>query len=449
MLAGPALAGSVEDSQRLKAIVPKSYARSVAASLLTIDGKIDEPTAAKADGAVNSSSAAVDALAKYLEEPRDKRGAIDKQDFASVALSREHAARAAELLWKDHAASIRRDRTDQMKARELSIGKYKMPFWYKTFGEKPDAGRAMFISMHGGGGAPKQVNDRQYENQKRLYQLKEGVYVVPRAPTDTWNLWHQAHIDNFFDRLIEDLVVFENVDPDRIYIMGYSAGGDGVYQLAPRMADRLAAAAMMAGHPNETSPLGLRNLPFAIHVGANDSGYGRNQVARQWQQKLAELHAADALGYTHVVRLHEGKGHWMDREDAVAIGWMEQYKRQRNPNRVVWKQDDVSGTRFYWLAAEPKTFGDRALVVVNRDGQKFDIDTKDYDRLMIRLSDEMLDLDKPVSITAGGKTVFDATVKRTVANLAKTLGERGDPKGMFSGEATVNLTSATPAQAGK
>ena len=48
----------------------------------------------------------------------------------------------------------------------------------------------MFISMHGGGGAPKQVNDSQWENQKRLYKLEEGVYVVPRAPTDTWNLWH-------------------------------------------------------------------------------------------------------------------------------------------------------------------------------------------------------------------------------------------------------------------
>ena len=38
------------------------------------------------------------------------------------------------------------------------------------------------------------------------------------------------------DRLIENLVVFEGVDPNRVYLLGYSAGGDGVYQLAPRMA---------------------------------------------------------------------------------------------------------------------------------------------------------------------------------------------------------------------
>src|SRR4029079_9553156 len=94
--------------------------------------------------------------------------------------------------------------------------------------------------------------------------------------------WHESHIDPLFTRLIEDMIVFEDVDPNRVYIMGYSACGDGVYQLAPRMADQLAAAAMMAGHPNEASPLGLRNIGFAIHVGALDDGVHPNKVAGTW-----------------------------------------------------------------------------------------------------------------------------------------------------------------------
>ncbi len=228
-----------------------------------------------------------------------------------------------------------------------------MPFAYKIFGEKPKEGRSLFISMHGGGGAPARVNDQQYENQKRLYSPEEGVYLAPRAPSNTWDLWHQSHIDGFFERLIEDMVVFEGVDRDRVYLMGYSAGGDGVYQVAPRMADRFAAASMMAGHPNESSPLGLRNLPFALHVGANDSAYNRNKVAREYGDKLDELRKADPTGYEHLVEIHPGRAHWMNLEDASAVPWMAKFRRNPVPKKVVWNQDDVTHDQFYWLAVPP------------------------------------------------------------------------------------------------
>lgn len=388
---------------------------------------------------VEATSKAVTDLAKFLAEPADQRGPLDQQPFAAVPLSKADAAQAAKLLWQDHAAALRKSREAEMKAREVTSGNLKMPFTYQLFGDKPATGRSLYISMHGGGGAPKQVNDQQWENQKKLYRLEEGVYLVPRAPTDTWDLWHQSHIDGLFGRLIENMIVFEDVDPDRVYLMGYSAGGDGVYQLAPRMADRLAAAAMMAGHPNETSPLGLRNLPFAIHVGELDSAYNRNKVAREWETKLADLHKADPDGYVHSVTLEAGKGHWMDRKDAVAIPWMAKYRRNQIPKRIVWKQDDVTHHRFYWLAVGPKDFKDRAEVVASREGQKIDLQSQDVTRLTVRLNDDLLDLDQPVSVTRGDKVLFQGPVSRTIGVLAKTLAERGDPKGVFSGEVSIDL----------
>ena len=111
----------------------------------------------------------------------------------------------------------------------------------------PAGGRSLFLSLHGGGGAPAEVNDSQWRNQIALaqgYRPQEGLYVAPRAPTNSWKLWHEDHLDALFDRLIADLVVLENVNPNRVYVLGYSAGGDGVYQLGPRMADRWAAASM-------------------------------------------------------------------------------------------------------------------------------------------------------------------------------------------------------------
>ncbi|MDY4043446.1 MAG: hypothetical protein SOY65_06510 [Marinifilaceae bacterium] len=36
----------------------------------------------------------------------------------------------------------------------------QMPILYRTFGESPADGRSLYISMHGGGNAPKALNDQ-------------------------------------------------------------------------------------------------------------------------------------------------------------------------------------------------------------------------------------------------------------------------------------------------
>jgi poly(3-hydroxybutyrate) depolymerase len=380
-------------------------------------------------------------LEKYLASKPEKRPVLSKEPFAVIPLTGEDAARAEKLLWQDHVRRIRDTRADEMKTRELSHGGLKMPFYYKIFGDKPKNGRSMYISMHGGGGAPRAVNNQQWKNQKRLYRLEEGVYVAPRAPTDSWNLWHQGHIDRLFARLIENMIVFEDVDPNRVYLMGYSAGGDGAYQLAPRMADRWAAAAMMAGHPGDTSPLGLRNIAFTIHAGENDAAYDRNNIARAWQRTLAELQKADPNGYVHWVKVYPGKGHWLDGEDSAAIPWMAKHRRNPRPSRIVWKQDDVAHARFYWLAVEPNNAGPRAEVTANCIGQKIDIRASGVKRLTIRLSDQLLNLDEPIIITSDEKPLFNGHVTRTIAVLEKTLAEHGDPKAIYSSELTVDLSA--------
>ena len=224
-----------------------------------------------------------------------------------------------------------------MEAREIQAENKRMTWLEKTFGEKPEGGWPLFISLHGGGGAPKMVNDRQWRNQIRLYHPESGIVVAPRAPTDTWNLWHQSHIDPLFARLIESFIQLRDVNPDRVYLLGYSAGGDGVYQVAPRMADRYAAASMMAGHPNEASPLGLRNLPFAIFCGGKDVAYKRNQVAVEWGKKLDALKKKDSNGYPHRCVIYPGCGHWMNGKDQEAIPWMARQVRDVWPkkNRLV------------------------------------------------------------------------------------------------------------------
>ncbi len=409
-------------------------------SLLRLSGVLLSlvPALVRAADAPLDSATAITKIKEWAKEPRDKRPAFPEA-AAQAPLTKVDAEEVTKVLWEDYAAGIKADRAKEVEAKVIEAAGKKMKYEVLKFGEKT-TGRPLFISMHGGGGAPPAVNESQWVNQIKLgqgYKPAEGLYIAPRAPSDSWNLWHEGHIDALFDRLIQDMIVFENVDPNKVYFMGYSAGGDGVYQLAPRMADRLAAASMMAGHPNDASPLGLRNIGFTIHVGAEDGAYNRNKVAADWGKKLDDLQKADPKGYVHFTKLHEGRPHWMNMEDKEAIPWMEKFTRNPVPEKVVWHQSGRTHDRFYWLSVPKAEAKGGQDLVATREGQNISVEAKSNPHVTVLLNDAMLDLEQPVTVTFNGKALPAAKVSRTAAVIRRTLTERGDLGLVFSAEVSL------------
>ena len=356
----------------------------------------------------------------------------------AASLSREAAHTALDSAWQQRITELKSERAEEMEKKTIALAGKSMRWEERMFGDAPTNGRSLWISMHGGGGAPKAVNDSQWRNQIGLYKPDEGIYIAPRAPTDNWNLWHEAHIDSMFDRLIEDFVVLRGVDPNRVYILGYSAGGDGVWQLAPRMADRWAAAAMMAGHPNDASLLPLRNLPFALFVGANDSAYKRNEIVAEREKKLDELEKSDPGGYVHLARVYPGLPHWMNRKDAEALPWMAKHSRQPWPKKVVWVQDDVNHTRFYWLAVPEAEAKKRRSIAGEVKEQTIRLTGDVPKQTIVRLSDQLLDLDRPVRVLVNDREVFNDSAKRDAEAIRESLRERADPSSAATARISLN-----------
>jgi len=379
---------------------------------------VDGVTREKEFGPFESGEPTVDVLWNELEDASPSAG-----------WSKEEAAELAAKLYRKAIGEKADERRQELEKKAIVLGNKTLRWEAKVFGEAPAGGRSLWISMHGGGGAPARVNDQQWQNQIRLYEPEEGIYVAPRAPTDTWNLWHEAHIDPMFERLIEDYVAIEGVNPDKVYLMGYSAGGDGVWQLAPRMADRFAAAAMMAGHPNEASLLGLRNLPFAIFMGGNDSAYSRNAIAGVKAGLLDALEQQDPGGYVHMSRIYEGLGHWMERKDAEALPWMSEFTRNPWPRKIVWVQDDVTRDRFYWIKIPAKGAAKAdQKIVATVEGQTIRLEGDVPAKTVLRLSDELLDLDQPVTVIVNGKEAWSGKAARSPQAIAESLLERLDLK---------------------
>ena len=379
------------------------------------------------------------AVTAWLAAPSNVRPDTLPGDWTKGDLSKADAKKAIELLWADHCKRLAKQRAAEIEAMSIQLGDKKLRYLEKVFGDAPEGGRSLWISMHGGGGAPTRVNDSQWKNQIKLYQPAEGIYVAPRAPTDTWNLWHQSHIDGLFDRLIENYVATRGVNPNRVYLMGYSAGGDGVYQLAPRMADRWAAASMMAGHPNDAKPDNLRNIGFGLFMGGKDGAYKRNQVAGKWKGMLADLRKGDPKGYEHMVRIYPEMGHWMKGKDVESLPWMTKFTRNPWPSKIIWRQAKGITSRFYWLQIPEKYLANGQRLAAEVDGQAITITAENTKRLVVRLSDQFVNLDEPVSITVNGEEKFNGKVKRSVREIIKSLGQRGDPSSVAMGSVKVNL----------
>lgn len=391
------------------------------------------------------SQAQIKKLQTWLEVPRQDRSSLQKCDFANTPLSKKDADLASKMLLADKLEEVEENYCSQWNNRKIVFQDHQMPFYYNLFGEKPADGRSLFISLHGGGGTAPHVNDKQYNNQKHLYDATmknmEGVYLAMRAPTDTWNMWHQNDIDDFINIIIQMATIKEDVNPNKVYILGYSAGGDGLYQLAPRMADRFAAASMMAGHPGDASPNNLYNLPFAIHVGANDSSYNRNTLALKWKNQLDSLELAKPGHYKHQAQIHKAYGHWMKLQDAVALPWMAQFKRNPLPEKIVWRQDNRYHEQFYWLwnhNFQPRA-GKTIVAEYNKKDNKVNVIETYTNTIQVLLNDKMLDLDKPVSFSFKGKLIYKGKIKRSIANIVNSLKAKGDVNYIFPSKVYIDV----------
>ena len=133
--------------------------------------------AAAPDETVNRQLLA--ALAAYLETPAPERQPFEALELAAEPLNRATAGEVESLLWEDHRQQLRARELDAHQRGEISAADTTMRYVCFTHGVRPEQGWSLYLSMHGGGGAPPAVNDQQWNNQQRLYdrtgRIQEGL----------------------------------------------------------------------------------------------------------------------------------------------------------------------------------------------------------------------------------------------------------------------------------
>ncbi|MFQ5410910.1 MAG: hypothetical protein ACE5EC_01380 [Phycisphaerae bacterium] len=341
-------------------------------------------------------------------------------------------------------------------------------------GYDPSQRRPLILTFHTAGGNP----DRMLDYTKRLLGDRADGFLIASPnwigcehlegsarPSGVRGLGfsgpHESVAQPRF--LLNALRRRFHIDSDRVYLMGYSLGGSNAWTAAVMHADCFAGVVPLANTLQivgrtvlyeEVLP-NCRNTAILFCWGANDTLDGRGKpsptggIAGRAKTMAAVIRALDFKAFEAVEIA--GAGHRDVVPPREALFELLDRRRVRFPKRVrqTFRLAQQSGA--YWVAAdglrgEPRP-GDRlkipprpgesatsaqrrylvsrlGLIEARCKGQTLRLDSRRTRRVVLLLSDALLDLDKPVKIRKRNKTIFKGRIERDM-NVLLTEAARG------------------------
>ena len=378
--------------------------------------------------------------ASFSEVRKEDYDFAELSEFDALLPGNEEVFRS--LAWNAYRKGAALDEMQpDHKAGKVVSGKYVSPYVVRQVGKMPEGGWPLVIAMHGGGNAPKQVNDSQWRIMQRYYKDHPGdggyLYLALRAPTDAWNGFYTGYVYPLVAQLIRQMLVCEEVNPDKVFLIGYSHGGYGAFAIGPKMADRFAAVHSSAAAPTdgESTPKNLLNTPFTFMIGESDLAFGRLKRCLAFDQAVKRLRGDRKDAYPARMLLKKGFGHG-GLPDRDHLSTMLPAVRNTIPESLVWEPTDSVVRRFSWLEnPEPSK---KQLVDATRKGNRFEIKLTGIESLNLYLDERMIDYRKPVVIEVNGKVVLERSLSPTLPVLCRTLLERGDPRFAFLSKITFS-----------
>ena len=354
---------------------------------------------------------------------------FDRNLDATLA-TKEGDAKARAIAFAAFGAAEKKLLQADFDANVAKAGDKTSPFTVKQVGERPASGRwPLVIAMHGGGGAPPEVNDSQWRHMQIYYKDHPEVggylYCALRAPTNEWNGFYTDYFYPVLERLIRQFVACADVDPDRVIALGYSHGGYGAFAIGPKLPHRFAAVHASAAAPTdgETSPIGLHSLPFSFMVGGRDTAYGRRERCEKFAVLLADVKKAQPALYPGSFTLVENNGH-TGLPDRDLLAQLVPNVRVAVPPALFWEQTDGTVRDHYWLRTKSATRGARIDAALK--DQRLVVSTKGATGIEVLLDARLCELGKELEVTVDGAT-RKVTLAPSLRVLCTTLAERGDP----------------------
>ena len=164
---------------------------------------------------------------------------------------------------------------------------------------------------------------------------KPCFVLAPQCPEDdTWSRWDEPDNPDPTPAMrgaiaaIDRIMMEENVDPDRVYLVGLSMGGYGTWDLAARQPERFAAIVPVCGGGNPSTMHRLADLPTWAFHGTADRVVPETRT-------VALVEAIRSAGGTPRYSALAGVGHnswdtaFGPAEEGGAMDWLFQQRRNQ------------------------------------------------------------------------------------------------------------------------
>ncbi len=266
------------------------------------------------------------------------------------------------------------------------------------------------------------------EDKERIAARNGAILLTPYGRRNT-DFQGVGEVDVL--RAIEETQRFYSIDPDRIYLSGPSMGGYGTWTISLRYPGLFAACAPMCGQtdmfvwwpwPRVTAP------KFKQFLGEWDNpiDLAPNAVGQPYFLQHGELDGLIPIEQSHMMQWrldqlgtpvdeyfeHEGSDHyiyWYLLCYEKAFSWLVTHELNRWPKHVRLKSYSYRYDTAFWLRIlEYRKWGQPGLVeaVVSDDGNRIELQTDNVARVSLTLSDQLLDLDRAITVLADGNEVF-------------------------------------------
>ena len=372
----------------------------------------------------------VEKVAKAFFEADAEKRAHWKFDDKLERLLTDNEEGVREAVWNAYrAAGIHAESKKDFDANQVRYQKHVSPYVVRKVGKRPEGGWPLFIAMHGGGGVAKAVNDGQWKHMQIYYRDHPGdagyVYLALRAPNDTWNGFYDNYVPPLVINLIRQQVQFGDVDPDKVFLMGYSHGGYGAFFIGPKIPDRFAAVHASAAAPTDgtISAKTLRNMRFTFMIGEKDTAYGRADRCQKFNAVVEKLQKDNPSEFPVKMEWIANAGHG-GLPDRDKIKELIAYRRESMPRHLSWDLTDSVIDSFYWLSVAKPAPGQS--IDAKLRGNAVTITTRGVKEFSLELDTRLVRYDLPLTITLNGKA-SEVVLRPSLRTLCESLHERGDP----------------------